>query len=183
MEPQRKLIDVAFLVDTNCVNARQKIVAMNQLEELAARKIIQLLTADTAKQEMLAGSNAARTEKAYRFISTLSYNETPEENAELATIENALFPGGAKDQNQKNDVEIVFNAKKYGALITTDGGSKSQPGGILGNREKLAELGVRVFTPDEALDYVRREIASRDTYARAWADLYGRPIPEWVGND
>ena len=46
-----------------------------------------------------------------------------------------MFPNGAKDDNELNDVRIVCEAKKYEAiLVTGDGGSKAQPGGILGNR-------------------------------------------------
>ena len=38
-----------------------------------------------------------------------------------------------------NDIEIVFNAAKYeGILVTADGGSRRQLGGILGNRAALS---------------------------------------------
>jgi hypothetical protein len=184
MEPKRELFHVAFLVDTNCVNARRAMPAMNHLEEWADRGLIQLLTAETAQNEMLAGGDANRSRKAYRFISTLSCVDADEERDKLKAIENVLFPGGAQTQNEQNDVDIVFNAHKYGRmLITNDGGSRSQPGGILGNREKLLELGVRVVTPEEAVDFVRQEIQTRDKYAREWAEFYGRPTPGWVGKD
>ena len=57
-----------------------------------------------------------------------------------------IFPHGIRSQRQKNDVEIVFNAHKYERiLITWDGASKRQPGGILGNREKLRSLDIQVM--------------------------------------
>ena len=99
-------------------------------------------------------------------------------------IERAVFPGGAASQSQRNDVDIVFNALKYGAtLITNDGGSKRQPGGILGNRDRLADLGVRVMTPPEAVRLVRQRIAERDERARRSAERDGKRLPEWVGKD
>jgi hypothetical protein len=65
--------------------------------------------------------------------------------------------------NEANDVEIAFNANKYGAiLVTADGGSRRQPGGILGNRVALARLGVQVMSDGEAVALVREKIQERD---------------------
>lgn len=74
--------------------------------------------------------------------------------------ESALFPDGARDENQLNDVHIVCEAAKYAAILGTgDGGSKTQPGGILGNRHKLKDI-VKILSPDEAVDFVRQKIQS-----------------------
>jgi hypothetical protein len=87
-------------------------------------------------------------------------------------------------QSERNDVEVVFNAKKYGAaLITADGGSRRQPGGILGNRTALSRLGVSVVTDAEAVELVRRKIAERDARLRAQAARNGTVLPPWVGAD
>jgi hypothetical protein len=81
-------------------------------------------------------------------------------------------------------VEIVFNARKYGCiLVTNDGGSRSQPGGILGNRERLRSLGVQVLTDEEAVAFVRQLIQERDDRERERARFTGEPAPEWVGRD
>lgn len=172
-----------FVVDTNCVNARQSMPEMNRLEEWAEKRIITLETTEVAQNEMAHGNNHIRKAKAYGFIFTMSGVSTGEERKILSEIENILFPSGAANQNQKNDVEIVFNAYKYSPLITNDGGSKSQPGGILGNRDKLLSLGIRVITPQEAVEIVLSALKSRDSYAKQWHLLYGGEIPFWVEQD
>ncbi|MDD5321901.1 MAG: hypothetical protein PHD43_15090 [Methylococcales bacterium] len=182
--PQKRLTHICFTVDTNCLNARQSIPEMNRLEQWAEEELIQLLTAKTAQTEMAFGNNADRQKKAYSFIYTMSEITTSKEKSQLLNIEQVIFPQGAKTQNQKNDVDIVFNAGKYpNPLITNDGASKSQPGGILGNREKLMALGIQVITPDEAVTKVKRAIKERDNYAREWATTCNEALPEWVGQD
>lgn len=181
--PERRLYR-EFIVDTNCVNARGGMSAMNKLERWSAQGVIRLLTTEVAQNEMLVGNDAQRTEKAYSFIFTMSEVTSSHEQRSLREIEAILFPDGADNQNKKNDVEIVFNAAKYmRPLITNDGGSKSQPGGILGNRTRLAQRGISVLTPDEAVALVQREIAARDKSARKMAEMTGGPLPERVGKD
>jgi len=184
MTPERCLSAVTFMVDTNCVNARQKIVAMNQLEAWAADEIIELITSETAQKEMTLGGSISRIRKAYKFIYTCSEISTPEEHEQLRKITSILCPIGVSTQNQRNDIDIVFNAGKYlRPLITNDGGSKSQPGGILGNRAQLAAIGIKVLTPDEAVAKVEEKIRARDEHARQWAEYYKTEIPDWVGKD
>lgn len=68
-------------------------------------------------------------------------------------------------------------------LITDDGGSKSQPRGILGSREELAKIGVEVLRDYEAVERVRGRIAIRDKNARYMSERTDLPLPEWVGKD
>ena len=68
-------------------------------------------------------------------------------------------------------------------LVTNDGDSKRQTGGILGHREALARLGVSVMTDAEAVTYVRRKIAERDERMRLRAERDGARLPTWVGKD
>jgi hypothetical protein len=182
--PDRRLLGVGFLVDTNCVNARQKIEAMNELEGWAADDLIELITSEVAQKEALAGNNGLRAAKAYSFIFTESAITTNDERKFMQQIEQIVFPGGAANENQRNDVEIVFNAAKYmRTLVTHDGGSKSQPGGILGHRDELRELGIKIMTPAEAVAQVRKEIELRDRSAHQMAELGAAPLPDWVGKD
>jgi hypothetical protein len=102
----------------------------------------------------------------------------------LRQIEAILFPGGASTQGERNDVDIVFNAKKYGCvLVTNDGASRSQPGGILGNRQRLEALGVQILTDEEAVACVHELILRRDERERGRALATGEPLPDWVGRD
>lgn len=79
-----------------------------------------------------------------------------------------LFPEGAKDQYKKNGVDTLFSARKcITQLITIGGGSKRQPGGILGNKGWLKkELDITVLSGTDAIELVRLEIIKRDARTR-----------------
>lgn len=159
------LSEVVYLIRYNLSNYRIKIghslsvpelEAVNQLEWFDD-EVILLNMSGTAHVEALVGGNQARTRKANRQIFTVTPAADPS-SAEYRRVENALFPAGARTASEQNDVRIVCDAAHYAAtLVTADGGSKSQPGGILGNRQKVANL-VRIFSPDEAVALVRSKI-------------------------
>lgn len=149
-----------FMLDTNCINARQADPALNQLEEWSDAECITIIMCATSQAEAFAGGHPTRFRKAMGYAYSETLAETPEERRQLVAIEQALFPTGAATSNQKNDVEIVFNAMKYtSGLITNDGGSKRQPGGILGAAAQLMrDHGFRAMTPAQAVDFVRQRI-------------------------
>ena len=180
MEPRR--LRVVLHIDTNQINGRQKIPAMNQLEAWERADLILINMSGTARGEAKAGGDAPRNRKADQQIFTCT---DPDETTDRTyrKIEQALFPNGVQDENQRNDVRIVYDAAKYGArLVTADGASRSQPGGILGNRHKLTGL-VEILTPDEAVATVRRQIQERDDFNRRVAQETGQPLPDWTGKD
>lgn len=183
IEMQRRALHIPVLhIDANLINARQKLPAVNQLEMWAETGIICINMSSTARTEARAGSNLNRTRKADEQIHTLT---PPAEtnDPDYQHIESAIFPGGAKDKNQQNDIRIIFEAKKYAAiLVTTDGGSKTQPGGILGNRDKLKNM-LKVLSPDEAVDFVRSKIQERDNFNMRVVKEFGGEVPEWTGSD
>jgi hypothetical protein len=174
-----------FQIDTNRINAKQGLENMNTLERWHKNGVIKLEMSEPSLSEACAGNNRERRRKAHCYIFSMSFAEIPEEKARLQKIEQILFPKGVKDQSQKNDVEIVFNAAKYGQiLITNDGGSKTQPGGLLGNAQKLKEeIGVTVVTDEQAIGMVRKDIEIRDQMARDEAKESGLKLPDWVGKD
>lgn len=182
MEPRR--LHLMFHIDTNRLNARQKLETMNQIEKWADDDVILINMSGTAHVESRAGSSTLRTRKANSFIFTIESDERgPAHDAVYRRIEEALFSGGAKDQNQRNDVTVIYEAHKYGALlITNDGGSKTQPGGILGNRDKLKGM-VRIFSDVEAVDFIRSRIRERDEMNQRIAREFALPLPEWTGKD
>lgn len=135
-------------------------------------------------QEEAAHGNHYRAIKAYGYIFTMTESRTQKEAELLKRIEDILFPQGATTQNEKNDIEIVFNAWKYGCiLVTNDGGSRRQPGGILGNRDKLLYLGIEVLTDEEAVTLIKQLIQERDRLECENSKITGKPLPEWVGRD
>jgi hypothetical protein len=134
----RLLRTPALHIDTNLINAKQKLTSINKLEKWAADEVIVINMSSIAHGEAQADGNPLRTRKANEQIFTAT---SPERDDLHRRIAEALFPKGIRNQNQENDVSIVREASKYGAiLVTADGGSKSQPGGILGNRDKLKAL-------------------------------------------
>ena len=179
---RRLLYTPVFHIDTNLLNAKQKFPEVNQLEKWVNDEVILINMSLTARDESLAGNNRHRVKKANTHIFTVS-EPIDEDDPLYKRIESCIFPGGAKDENQKNDVRIVCEAQKYQAiLVTNDGGSKKQPGGILGNRDKFADR-VMVMNPIEAVQYIRGHIQERDRIARQASVAEECPLPFWVGVD
>ncbi len=169
-------------IDANLINARQKLPAVNQLEKWAEDGIICINMSSTARKEARAGSNSNRIRKADEQIHTLTLAAEINDPG-YQHIEAAVFPRGAKDENQHNDIKIIFEAKKYAAiLVTADGGSNAQPGGILGNRDKLKNM-VEILSPDEAVNFVRSKIQERDNFNMRVAKEFGGEWPEWTRSD
>ena len=131
---ERRLLYIPVLhIDTNLINARQKLESVNQLEKWAANHVILINMSGTARHEALAGGSPQRSQKANQQIFTITSPAAPDE-ARFKAIEGMLFPEGAMDENQKNDVRIVVDAIHYVAiLVTNDGG----PG-----RNRVASLGI-----------------------------------------
>ena len=157
---------------------------MNQLEIWHNNGVIDLQLSEVAQNEAIAGNNSARKNKAFAYIYSCTFANTSDEQNQLRNISDILFPDGIKNSNQRNDVEIVFNALKYtGFLITNDGASKSQPGGILGAKEKLKEIGLFVMSDCEAVDYIKGLIKTRDNRVKRKSEENGEPLPDWYGKD
>jgi hypothetical protein len=177
-------IYLSFQIGTNRINSRQKLSAINQLEQWHRDEVIQLFISEVAYEESLTGADRRRLEKTMSHYYSETAISTSEERRQMAEIERILFPAGARTPNEKNDVEIVFNAAKYHAiLVTNDGGSKSQPGGILGNRAALRALGINVMTGEEAVALVRSHIKDRDEQITRSCTIFRVPLPPWIGRD
>jgi hypothetical protein len=184
-EFQRRMLYLPILhIDTNLINARQKLPAVNQLEKWFEDEVILINMSGTAHQEAQVGNNAQRTAKANRQIFSVSEPARPTDGL-FKSVERLLFTAGASSENQRNDVRIVVEAIRYGAiLVTGDGGSKSQPGGILGNRDSLWDRHrLRVSSAEEVVKLVREKILERDSFNMKLADRLGRQPPAWTGKD
>lgn len=178
-------LNLMFYIDTNRINAQSKLPWINILEQWDRSDIIMLGISKTAQQEAIAGSSRLRKEKAYSLIASHSLANTLDEKYLLQKIEKIIFPMGANNKNEKNDVAIVFTASKYfRILITDDGDSKNQPRGILGCADDLRNiLGIQVMRDYQAVDLVNKEIIERDKHASNWSKLIGIPLPDWIGKD
>ena len=180
----QRFIGRTFHIDTNCINARNSLDAMNQLEKLNNDGVILLEMPNAAYIEASFSHNNRRTKKANSYTYTLPTNDVRSETIQRKLIEDILFPEGINTKSKENDVKIVFDALKYGAiLVTNDGESNRQPKGILGNRTQLKELGLTVLTASEAVTYVRKLIVERDQNVVEQCKKRNIQPPEWVGED
>ena len=184
MKKSDRFVPKLFLIDANLINSKNKLEHTNILEKWHEDGVIDLEISKVAKDEASFGSTKRR-EKAQKYVCLYACPSTQNEYQLCKRIENILCPSGAKTSSEKNDVKIVFTAKKYcRILITNDGDSKSQPGGILGNAVKLKkDLGIQVLRDYEAVALVEGLIKIRDDRARKIASRTGKPLPEWVGKD
>ncbi|SEM10093.1 hypothetical protein SAMN05518845_11669 [Variovorax sp. YR750] len=183
----RLLSTPVFQLDANLINAKQKLEAVNQLETWRDNGVICLVMSGIAHTEAQAGGGTgaeARRKKAASHIFTINEAGEAEEDDAYSKVE-AILWGKATNDNQANDVEVVCEAIKWHAiLITNDGGSNSQPGGILGNSKRLSEeLGLQVLRPEEAVEFIRNKILERDGFNAQVTALTGKPVPEWTGQD
>ena len=167
IEMQRRMLYTSiFHIDTNLINARGSLPAMNQIEKWAADEIILVNMSGVSFKEALAGNNALRTKKALAQLFTLTDENIDTTCQRYCEIENAIFPDGAKNENQHNDVKVVYDAAHWNAiLVTRDGASNSQPGGILGNRDQLRKF-VQIMSDTEAVEFIRSKITERDHFNR-----------------
>lgn len=166
-----------FQIDTNRINSRETLAAMNRLERWRRDGVIGLMMSDVAHAEAKAGGDARRSRKAVGYIYSLSFEDEPDAQEAQARIAAILFPQGCRTPADVNDVRICHNALRYQyILITADGA-------IHRKREALAQLGLRVMTDGEAVGLVERAIRERDAEARDDAAATGTPVPSWVGTD
>lgn len=185
---RRTLYTPVFHLDANLINARQKLDPVNQLEKWRDDDVIHLVMAGAAHGEVRAGTGGnakARSRKAFSHMFTVNGDGEAKEDDSCTKVKEILWGDGMVDDNQANDVEVVCEAIKWHAiLVTNDGGSKSQPGGILGNREVLLrQFGVQILRPEEAVEYIRSKITERDKFNAQVAGSSGKPAPEWTGRD
>lgn len=164
-----------FHIDTYRINAGQNLQGMNRLERWRRLGVITLSMCDKAREDLQ--RYPAGAEKASTFIIAMTFVGSTVEERSLREIQQAIFGEGAISDNDRRDVLIVYNAAKYGAILVT-GDTK-----ILAAKEKLASLGARVMTDDEAVQCVEEAIRGRDAWAVEHARFMGKPIPPWVGKD
>lgn len=180
---RRQLYTPIFHIDTNLINARGKLSTMNQIEKWASDEVILVNMSGVSFNEAQAGKSPERTRKALTHIFTFT-DETIDFNDPMyRNVEATLFPQGIKCENERNDVKIVYEAAYYHAiLITLDGGSRKQPGGILGNRDKLKDI-VKILRDTEAVAFIHEKIVERDNFNRTVNSELGVQLPEWTGKD
>ncbi len=180
--PDRRVY-LDFHIDANRINAMNKLPYMNQLQKWKEKGVINIDGDEIALDEASKGSSARYSKASSYIYSKLLPADRRSED--YYKIKKVLFPNGFKESQDENDVLIVYLAKRDPCiLITNDGGSKRQPGGILGNKDRLLkEIGVEVLRDNEAVALVRQKIKKRAERAVKIAQKTGKELPEWVGKD
>lgn len=173
-----------YQLDANRINAMQKDPHVNQLEVWHKRKVIFLEMSLTAYEEASFG-NFRRSEKANDYTWMRLNEAWPGIDEFRKSIADIIFPGGPRSQQEINDVILLLTAKmSFATVVTLDGGSNRQPGGMLGSADRLlSEAGIRVLTAEHAVDEIRECIRIRDDTARTVFAASGRRLPKWVGKD
>ena len=158
-----------YFLDANCINARQVNQNINQMERWHQEGVISILMPQIAATEAARG-NDERLKKSWEY-SMLRLSKPGQTNPYVASlIEHIVFPQGITNENQRNDVAILAAAELYGyPLITNDGASKTQPGGMLGNAKALANIGISVLTPRSAVTDISERLKRREIDVRQLA--------------
>lgn len=157
-----------YFIDANCINARQVDQNINQMERWHQEGVISILIPQIAATEAARGSDE-RLKKSWDY--SMLESKPGQTNPYIASlIENIVFPQGITNENQRNDVAILVVAQLYGyPLITNDGASKNQPGGMLGNARALANIGISVLTPRSAVTDISKRLKRREIDVRQLA--------------
>ncbi len=130
---------------------------MNELEALASQGLCTLLMPKNAWDEAETGTDIKRKEKTWEYF-FIEPVQNDSQKFWFNEIEKIVFPNGAKTANEINDIWLLVTAKEMNyPLVTNDGNSKTQPGGLLGNRDRLEKLGVCVLRDYEAVALVKRQ--------------------------
>ena len=140
-------------------------------------RVIDLFMSETAQEE--AGRNdALRAKKASEHFFIHVVDSFGGEAEWKKRIEDIMFPKGARESNDENDVRIVYDARQDNAVLVTNDRKH-----ILAKRQELEGVGVRVSSPLEAVREIESLIEERDRQAIEWAKNNRRRRPGWVGKD
>lgn len=158
-----------YFLDANCINARQVDQNINQLEHWHQEGVISILIPQIAATEAVRGSDE-RLKKSWDYPMLFESRPGQTNPYIVSLIEHIVFSQGTTNKNQRNDVAILAVAELYGyPLITNDGASNTQPGGMLGNAKALANIGISVLTPRSAVTDIAERLKRREIDVRQLA--------------
>ena len=178
MEMPERFIYRRFHIDANRINAKRKDRNMNKLDEYNRNDVIEKTMSKTAHEEAFAGNSKKRRTKSCSHPYSLNETSTVEERVKKEEIKEVLFPNGPQNQNQENDLEIVFQAWREGVILITNDTKH-----ILKKRDDLKKIDVIVMDAKDAVTLVRREVAERDNRTIWLAKQFNKPLPDWVNKD
>lgn len=147
-------------IDTNLINARQKLPEMNILEDMHTKGLIEIVKTDAMDTEMLEGyKKGLEKSQQYREIQgygVFGYSRfdhsvfgTVEDGGLTQSIVMALFPGKSCAELSDNDLRDVMHVQAH---ITNKGDYFiTEDKIILAAADSLRKLGIRIRTPEMLL--------------------------------
>lgn len=94
---RRRMLHFRLHIDTNLVNARQKLPEVNLLARWRRTKLFLIVMSGTARDEALKRNEARRTRKTNERIFTCwDEGRVGDGDPFFKKVESALFPGGAR---------------------------------------------------------------------------------------
>jgi len=148
--------------DTGCINSKRKDQSLNQLEDWAERGYFRFQRTDEMLNEVRRSSTDRYLDKALTVdavpgVFILDGNMLhggdvlagPDLTEEIRSI---LFPHPQLTENQESDVRHLYeHVRTGGDIFTTHNTNDFLKNG---KQEKLAQLGIWVFRPDELIQFL-----------------------------
>ena len=162
--------------DKNCINARQGIIAMNELERLSGEGWVDLRKSHVLLDEP--EKDRARISKAYQTVSVGGEELNPDEKAELNQLRDLLFGDKAElEDKDERDVRHVFDHGKYTCchkwnFFVTNAHH------ILDCKQELKPLHVNVGKPEECVLWLESVLPKVKDRIRRYHKRHG---VEWNG--
>jgi len=147
-------------IDTNLINVRSTLPAMNVLEDMHRKGLIKIVKTDAMDTEMLDGYQPGLS-KSQQYDETQGYgvfNHSRFDHAIFGSVEDgglnqsiimALFPGKSCSELSENDLRDAMHIQAH--IINKGHYFVTHDKVILDATDALARLGVRVATPEALL--------------------------------
>ena len=94
---ETRAVALRFHIDTNRINSRGKLSAMNRLEQWHGRGVIEILMPEPAADEAMRGGDDRRCRKARSYVHGLTALTTVDERRMLQRNRQIIFPNGLRD--------------------------------------------------------------------------------------
>jgi hypothetical protein len=118
-----------YAIDSNCIMPRRYQSELQKIRMWGNHGVITLEVSFTVIDESVRGIGGKdRFSEVDQNAHLEGNNFLGKEVEEKKAIESIVFPNGAKKENKKKDIQLLYDARCSGAtLITMDGKSKTQP--------------------------------------------------------
>lgn len=143
------VIPIELTIDTNVINARGKLSAMNKLEEWHDQYKVELMVSDVMENELIHGSPQYHKQVKYIFHFLRPGQDYPILFKKFRTI---LFSTAAKlTKQQIADINHIIAHQKYrhDIFVTNDNN-------FIRHRSELKGEGIRVMTPKECVEFLKK---------------------------